>query len=102
VTEHDRDHFEVPPGASERYTLVELTAFPGRSSEAKRALYRAIVRELSNVGVKGDDISVVIHEPRCRTGGSAEAAQPTKSISGTDSTSEPFTARRAGGGPVSR
>ena len=63
VVEHDRDHFEIPPGRSERYTLVEITAFPGRSVDAKRALYRAIVRNLGVVGVPADDVSIVIHEP---------------------------------------
>lgn len=63
VVEHDRDHFEIPPGRSEKYTLVEITAFPGRSVEAKRALYRAIVRNLGGIGVPADDVSIVIHEP---------------------------------------
>ena len=63
VIEHDRDHFEIPPGRSEQYTLVEITAFPGRSVEAKRALYRTIVRNLGGIGVPADDVSVVILEP---------------------------------------
>ena len=39
LIEHDPENFEIPPGHSHRYTLVEITAFPGRSPTAKRALY---------------------------------------------------------------
>ena len=63
VVEHDPEYFEIPPGAGERYTLIEITAFPGRSATAKRRLYEAIVRNLDRVGVPSTDISVVLHEP---------------------------------------
>ncbi|HEY2965190.1 MAG TPA: tautomerase family protein [Actinomycetota bacterium] len=63
VVEHDPEYFEIPPGASERYTLIEITAFPGRSATAKRRLYEAIVRNLDRAGVPSTDISVVLHEP---------------------------------------
>jgi phenylpyruvate tautomerase PptA (4-oxalocrotonate tautomerase family) len=63
VVEHDPAYFEIPPGASERYTLIEITAFPGRSATAKRRLYEAIVRNLDRAGVPSTDISVVLHEP---------------------------------------
>lgn len=63
LIEHADENFEIPPGRSERYTLVEITAFPGRSPDAKRALYRAIVRNLGKAGVPADDVSIVLHEP---------------------------------------
>jgi len=63
LIEHDPENFEIPPGASERYTLIEITAFPGRSATAKRRLYEAIVHNLETAGVPADDISVVLHEP---------------------------------------
>ena len=63
IIEHDPENFEVPPGRSEKYTLVEITAFPGRSTAAKRALYRAIVRNLGEAGVPAEDVSIVLHEP---------------------------------------
>ena len=31
LIEHDPENFEIPPGHSENYTLVEIAAFPGRS-----------------------------------------------------------------------
>jgi phenylpyruvate tautomerase PptA (4-oxalocrotonate tautomerase family) len=63
IIEHDSVNFEIPPGSSERYTLIEITAFPGRSRDAKAALYDAIVRRLADVGVEANDVSVVLHEP---------------------------------------
>lgn len=63
LIEHDPENFEIETAHSEEYTLVEITAFPGRSLEAKRALYAAIVRNLEATGVPKDDILIVIHEP---------------------------------------
>jgi phenylpyruvate tautomerase PptA (4-oxalocrotonate tautomerase family) len=63
MIEHDPENFEIPPGASERYTLIEITAFPGRSPTAKRHLYQALVRNLGDASVPASDISVVLHEP---------------------------------------
>jgi phenylpyruvate tautomerase PptA (4-oxalocrotonate tautomerase family) len=46
------------------FTLVEVTAFPGRSAEAKRTLYRAIVRNLERApGIRPEAVMIVLHEP---------------------------------------
>lgn len=63
LIEHDPENFEIPRGAGERYTLIEITAFPGRSATAKRRLYEAVGRNLEGAGVPTSDISVVLHEP---------------------------------------
>jgi phenylpyruvate tautomerase PptA (4-oxalocrotonate tautomerase family) len=63
MIEHDPENFEIPPGSGERYTLIEITAFPGRSPTAKRHLYQALVHNLGAAGVPASDISVVLHEP---------------------------------------
>jgi phenylpyruvate tautomerase PptA (4-oxalocrotonate tautomerase family) len=63
IVQHDPEDFEIPPGAGERYTLIEITAFPGRSATAKRRLYETIVRSLKTAGVPANDISIVLHEP---------------------------------------
>jgi phenylpyruvate tautomerase PptA (4-oxalocrotonate tautomerase family) len=62
LVEHEPDNFEIPPGHSDRYTLVEITAFAGRSPAAKRALYKAIVRNLGEVGVPADDVLIVVQD----------------------------------------
>jgi phenylpyruvate tautomerase PptA (4-oxalocrotonate tautomerase family) len=60
--EHESSHFAVPPGRGPRYTLVEVTMFAGRSMEAKRTLYKAIVRNLGKLGVPADDIKITLIE----------------------------------------
>lgn len=41
--EHKPECFTVPPGTTDDYAQGEITSFPGRSHEAKRRLYAAIV-----------------------------------------------------------
>lgn len=60
--EHRPEHFHVPPGKTGNYTLVEITLFAGRSAEAKKALYQAIVKNLGALGIAPDDIFIVLHE----------------------------------------
>jgi phenylpyruvate tautomerase PptA (4-oxalocrotonate tautomerase family) len=60
--EHRPENFHVVPGRSEDYLLVEISLFAGRSMDAKRALYKAIVQGLGQLGVKPDDITIMLHE----------------------------------------
>src|SRR5262245_43694817 len=62
LVEHAPSHFAVPPGRSERFTLVEITVFSGRSMSAKRSLYQAIVRNLGAAGVPTADIKITLIE----------------------------------------
>ena len=61
--EHKPEHFAIPPGWSENYTFVEITLMPGRSLEAKRDLYRSIVRRFGELGVPARDVIIALHEP---------------------------------------
>ncbi|MFL0198601.1 tautomerase family protein [Clostridium sp. WILCCON 0269] len=62
--ELDKENFEVTPAKTDQCTLIEITAFKGRSIEAKRKLYREIVTNLrANPGIDGNDIAIVINEP---------------------------------------
>ena len=61
--EHKPEHFAVPPGKTENYTLVEIALFPGRSLEAKRNLYKSIVRRFGDLGIDQTDILIVLNEP---------------------------------------
>jgi len=61
--EHKPTHFAVPPGKTDNYTLVEFTLFPGRSLEAKRNLYKSIVRRFGDLGIDPTDIFIVLNEP---------------------------------------
>ena len=57
IVEHEPENFEIPPGSSNRYMLIEITAFPGRSAEAKRNLYRALVQRLGEIAIDPMDVS---------------------------------------------
>ena len=62
--ELDNENFEFPDGKSDQFTSIELTVFKGRSFEAKKKLYSAIVKNLkNNPGINGNDILIIINEP---------------------------------------
>ncbi len=61
--EHRPEHCPVPPGRTDNYTFVEFILFPGRSLEAKRALYAGITRRFGELGIAASDILIVLHEP---------------------------------------
>ncbi len=69
----DRDHnqrfveyapedFEIPPGRGERFVVVEIVAFAGRSIDAKRALYKDIVDRFQALGIPREDVFIVLHD----------------------------------------
>ena len=61
--EHKPEHFAVPPGKTENYTLVEIVMFPGRTWDAKRNLYKSIVRRFGELGIAPSDVFIVLYEP---------------------------------------
>jgi len=62
--------FVFPDDRSERYTVVEISVFEGRSVEAKRALVRALYRNVAHrCGIEPDDLEITIFEtPRANWG----------------------------------
>lgn len=50
------------PNVSERYVLVEISLFSGRSIEAKRQLYKHIVTDFNQLGVPKDEIRIILNE----------------------------------------
>jgi len=63
LTEYKPQDFEHT-GRSEKYTIIEITMFLGRSPEAKRDLYKTLNAKLvKNPGIPAEDITIVIHEP---------------------------------------
>ena len=64
LREHAGENFDRPPGKSENVTVVQLFAFAGRSREAKRDLFAAIVRNLQRApGIDPLDVFIVLCEP---------------------------------------
>lgn len=62
VDVYDVNRRIIPTGRSEKFTRVEIELFAGRSIEAKRALYRTIVRNLAALGVPENDIKIILLE----------------------------------------
>lgn len=69
IPEHDRNirlrsytpgDWMLPPGKSERYVLVEITAFDGRTPETKGKLFSQIVANLGALGIEPDDVFVIV------------------------------------------
>jgi phenylpyruvate tautomerase PptA (4-oxalocrotonate tautomerase family) len=62
--EHRPERFSTPPGLTDpdRYTLVTIDCFDGRSLDAKRRLYAAIGERLAPVGIPADHVKVILHE----------------------------------------
>jgi len=72
IPDHDRNHllfeldaahFEIPGDRTSAYTLIEILAFPGRSVDAKRALYAGIAERLHQLCIPSTDVFVVLGEP---------------------------------------
>jgi phenylpyruvate tautomerase PptA (4-oxalocrotonate tautomerase family) len=61
---HEPHRFACPPHLvkPELYTHVSIDAFAGRSLDAKRALYRAIVTNLGALGIPRDHVKILLRE----------------------------------------
>ena len=52
------------PGKTEKFTVIELTLFPGRSREMKRNAVEGITRLLGErLGIEPSDVFITINEP---------------------------------------
>jgi phenylpyruvate tautomerase PptA (4-oxalocrotonate tautomerase family) len=61
IYELDEDSFEAPESKTSNITLIEIIMFEGRTQEAKKALYKAIIKNLaSNPGIDGEDVTIVL------------------------------------------
>lgn len=59
---HVPHRFATPPGHGERYTLISIDLFEGRSLNAKRALYSEIINNLEPLGIPASEIFVLLRE----------------------------------------
>lgn len=61
---HEPHRFAVPPTLTdpELFTLVSIDCFAGRSLQAKRNLYTAIVDRLASLGIPRDHVSITLRE----------------------------------------
>ena len=59
---HEPHRMASPPDRGEHYTLVDIDMFSGRSFEAKKNLYQAIVRNLGPFGIPGNHVKILLRE----------------------------------------
>lgn len=61
---HEPRHFMCPPGKAkpELYTHISIDALAGRSVEAKRNLYQAIVKNLEPLGIPRDHVKILLRD----------------------------------------
>ncbi|MXY42592.1 MAG: tautomerase family protein [Dehalococcoidia bacterium] len=59
----DREDFLFPPDRSDRYTIIEISMFEGRSQESKGTLIRMLYERIGrNLGISAQDIEITIVE----------------------------------------
>jgi phenylpyruvate tautomerase PptA (4-oxalocrotonate tautomerase family) len=56
------EDFLIGPQASDDYTLVEISLYPGRPAALKRELYQALVAALAQFGVPAQDTRIILNE----------------------------------------
>lgn len=62
--ELDGDLFECSPGKTDKFTMIELTLFPGRSARIKRDIISEITRLLGErLGIDPSDVFITMNEP---------------------------------------
>lgn len=61
---HDPHRFMYPPDRDkpDRYTHISIDAFAGRSVEAKRKLYQAIVTNLEALDIPKNNVKIMLRE----------------------------------------
>jgi phenylpyruvate tautomerase PptA (4-oxalocrotonate tautomerase family) len=58
----EAEDFIHPADRSERYTIIEISMFAGRSAEAKRRLIRLLFERLEGIGIAPQDVEITIFE----------------------------------------
>jgi len=62
--ELDTDCFERRAAKTEKFTMIELTLFPGRSKDIKRNIIKEITRLLSErLEIQATDVIIIMQEP---------------------------------------
>ena len=64
ILEFDRDNFEAPAEKSDNFMIIELTLFPGRTKEQKKAAIEIITAKLvASLSIAPEDVFIIISEP---------------------------------------
>jgi len=62
--EFEEENFERRNNKSKNFIIIEITAFKGRSKEAKKLLYKILTEKLvKNLSIETKDVVIYINEP---------------------------------------
>ena len=62
--EIEDDLFERSESKTDKFTMIEITMFPGRTKEQKSKIFEEIVKELNiRLQIKSTDVFIVLNEP---------------------------------------
>lgn len=62
ILEYPPEAFAAARHNGPNYTIVEISMFSGRTPDAKRRLYQALVREFAAFGVGPTDLTINLHD----------------------------------------
>ncbi len=62
IIEFEKNNYLYSAKRTEKYILVEMTIFPGRSKKAKKLLYENIVIKLAELKISPTDIIITLNE----------------------------------------
>jgi phenylpyruvate tautomerase PptA (4-oxalocrotonate tautomerase family) len=62
VIEYDSNNFYPPINASDKYALITISMFPGRTLESKKLLYQKLCQGLETFGFSPTDTRIIINE----------------------------------------
>ncbi len=72
IIEFDRTDFEAPAEKSDNFMIIELTLFPGRTREQKKAAIEIITAKLvETLSIAPEDVFIIISEPPLENWGMA-------------------------------
>jgi 5-carboxymethyl-2-hydroxymuconate isomerase len=72
----DAADFLYPAGRTDRYTIIEISMFEGRSTEAKKRLIRLLFERIhSELGISLQDVEITITESQNRIGVSEDCRE---------------------------
>ena len=81
LIEIDDELFERNTDKSDKFTIIEITMFPGRTTEQKAKIYENIVNGLNkSLGIKPSDIFIILNEPKDENWGLAGIQRLPKKI----------------------
>ena len=72
IVEFDRADFEAPAEKTDNFMIIELTLFPGRTKEQKKAAIEIITQKICDeLSLAATDVFIIINEPPLENWGMA-------------------------------